>query len=179
MKIFRNKIFFVFVATFLSSIYLINAGFCAEQPGCSAQSPPVTILGDSIEPIFHNGQKITYVQFSPACHTLTYGDIILYKNPYKKNPFIKIIKGLPGDKLSIQESQEPGRWNIFINGSIQKNSEGIPYAVGYRAWARTKRLPPVIPEKSYFILGNQAHGSLDSTQFGFVREGDILGLVEK
>jgi len=36
----------------------------------------------------------------------------------------------------------------------------------------------IIPENSYLILGNLVSGSIDSTTFGLIDKGDILGKAE-
>jgi signal peptidase I len=107
--------------------------------------------------------------------------LIVYSYGGNENLLIKIVKGLPGDKFSLQKTE--GGWHILINGKVLKNSENKPYLLDERSYRMLslyeRDYKGVIPENAYLILGNLVSGTLDSTSFGLVGKQDILGKAIK
>jgi signal peptidase I len=83
--------------------------------------------------------------------------------------FIKRIVGLPGEQVEVRDK------HILINGQILEE----PY-VQHRDPRRMIRPrdnfgPVIIPEDSYFVLGDNRDESLDSRFLGFVTRDQIKG----
>ncbi len=57
---------------------------------------------------------------------------ITYNYSGNENPIIKIVKGLPEDKFSL-EKVDSG-YNILINDKISKNSKNQPYSLDGRGY---------------------------------------------
>jgi signal peptidase I len=121
------------------------------------------------------------------------GDVIVFEWPVDptKN-FVKRLVGLPGDTLEMKEGR------LVRNGSIlrefyvahtdpdvdpspedfrwQRNFlvSSASALVGYHP-SRNNWGPLVVPEKSYFVLGDNRDNSLDSRYWGFVPDSLVKG----
>ena len=123
--------------------------------------------------------------------SLRRGDlVVLQYPPDPRQTFIKRVVGLPGDRLRIADKQ------LILNGAAVTES----YAVHLAKFADSYRdtfpstpdypLPPsaadmlvhhteggdvVVPPRSYFVLGDNRDGSLDSRYLGFVPAANVIG----
>ena len=81
---------------------------------------------------------------------------------------------MPGDKLEIKENKK-GEFAVYING--KKLNE--PYILSETNWSKCSRGvecgPIVIPEKSYFMMGDNRGSSQDSRYWGVLPEKLIIG----
>jgi len=120
--------------------------------------------GQSMEPNLHTGQFLIVSRLSYKFNSPQRGDIIVFDFP--GNPaddYVKRVIGLPGDTVTIQEGQ------LFINS----NRLGEPYLRDERVMPTQGRW--VVPQGSYFVLGdNRAHSS-DSRSWGMLPEDAIIG----
>jgi signal peptidase I len=106
-------------------------------------------------------------------------DIIVFKFPKDPTvPYVKRLIGLPGDTLQIIKKQvhingqpldEP--YKKHIDPNIYSDADG-PY---HEAYKRDNLGPIKIPEKCYFMMGDNRDNSEDSRFWGFVPENLILG----
>jgi signal peptidase I len=106
-------------------------------------------------------------------------DIIVFKYPKNPSvPYVKRVIGLPGDTLQIINKQ------VHINGKpidepykrhIDSNIYSDPN-IGYpQAYRRDNFGPITIPERSYFMMGDNRDNSEDSRFWGFVPESHVIG----
>jgi signal peptidase I len=150
-----------------------------KSQNCPIKIEEKIVRGNSLEPLIKDGETIEILFGYYDCHPIERNDIVIYFYAGNKNPIIKIIKGIPGDKFSLKKTNNG--WYILINGEILKNSENQPYILddqGYRLLSLyEKDYKGIIPEDAYLILGNLPQGSLDSSHFGLVGKKDILGKV--
>ncbi len=127
----------VFIAVFfLSQFVYINATI----PSGSMEN---TIMqGDRIF-----GNRLAYVMTDPKRY-----DIIIFKYPDDTSKtFIKRIIGLPGETVEIKDG------NVYINGSE------TPLDDSFCAEETEGDFGPyVVPEDSYFVMGDNRNNSLDS-----------------
>ncbi|MCH8346453.1 MAG: signal peptidase I [Chloroflexi bacterium] len=95
------------------------------------------------------------------------GDVIVFRAPTNlSRDFIKRIIGVPGDTVEID--RDAGK--VKLNGEIIEES----YIQG-KTTCSSSCGPWVVPERAYFVMGDNRQNSSDSRQGWFVPEGNIIG----
>lgn len=93
------------------------------------------------------------------------GDVVVFH--YPRDPaksYIKRVIALPGDRLAIERGQ------VWLNGKPLKESYVPEEYRDLRSYPET-----VIPEDSYFVMGDHRSISSDSREFGAVDRDLIYG----
>ncbi|MEW6101617.1 MAG: signal peptidase I [Candidatus Omnitrophota bacterium] len=98
------------------------------------------------------------------------GDVVVFIYPEdRKKDFIKRLVGLPGETVEIKEG------TIYVN---DKPVTGPVFSKIYY-YSRGDFMPEgkkiVIPQDSYFVLGDNSASSRDSRYWGFVPAKNLLG----
>jgi signal peptidase I len=182
LPFYGSFITYLFLAssTFMEENKTMTAQLTEKYQNCSVKTEGKIVKGDSLEPLIKNGQTVKVLLGYYNCHPIQRNDIVLYNYSGNKNPIIKTVKGVPGDRFSLEKTNNG--WYISINGEILKNSQSQPYILDYRGYKvlslYERSYKGTIPEDAYLILGNLPYGSLDSSHFGFVGRKDFLGKVE-
>lgn len=132
---------------------------------------PITVKGDSMMPTLVNNEKIIASKLSK----INRFDIIAFKAPDQEDIFyIKRIIGLPGDTVEYNNDI------LYINDQPYEES----YLEEYKK-NRTEPLTPnftlpslygvsVVPDNTYFVLGDNRQNSKDSRMIGFIDKKEIL-----
>ncbi len=104
--------------------------------------------------------------------------------------YIKRVVGMPGDKFEIKHLKDIDEYRVFINDEELRepyvnsvNNAGYEYPPkGYDgAWTPCSHPevkycgPFVIPEKKYFMMGDNRGNSADSRFWGFLDEDRVIG----
>ena len=117
-----------------------------------------------MEPTLHNGDKLTGY---PVYRDLQRGDIVVFVSPDNSgNTLLKRVVGLPGETIEIKDGQ------VLINGTVLTETytaEPLTYTVE----------STVIPEKNYYMLGDNRNHSSDSHNFGPVPADNVKLIVEE
>ncbi|MCZ7547034.1 MAG: signal peptidase I [Anaerolineae bacterium] len=120
------------------------------------------VQGDSMEPNFHDGQRIIVSRIAYMLGDPERGDVIVFH--YPRDPdrdFIKRVIGVPGDRVEIEGGQ------VSVNG--QRLEE--PYIRGPSRYAGAWALGP----DEFFVLGDNRNNSNDSHDFGPIGRSYIVG----
>lgn len=131
---------------------------------------PHKIKGESMEPNFHNGEYLLTDKVSYRIGDPKRGDVIVFKAPPShKDEFIKRILGLPGDTVKVENG------TLYINGhEVHESYLPSDFKTRSKSFAQEgKEL--VVPDNSYFVMGDNRDRSLDSRDLGFIERKYITG----
>lgn len=149
-----------FVAIILV-LYVIIHFFVAE---------PHQVSGTSMVPNFKDLDLIITNKLATRFSTFQRGEVIVFQNPRNaREDYIKRIVGLPGERIKIANNQ------VYINGEPIDQSylpAGTPIRTkGYMS----ENEEIVIPEDTYFVMGDNREGSTDSREWGPLKKELIVG----
>jgi signal peptidase I len=156
-------------------IYLVIHNFVAQ---------PFEVQQSSMVPTIVNGEYILIDKLTTRFDGYHYGDVIVFNPPSGSGlatngvPFIKRIIGMPGDTVTL----ENGRVFITRPGSSPVRIEE-PYVVTEADGSTAPTLPRdveqttewLVPDGSFFVMGDNRPDSQDSRAFGPIGEDLILG----
>lgn len=155
------------------------------------------VVGTSMEPGFHKGNKVIVEKITYRFSRPQRGDVIVFRKPGTNSRLIKRIIAVPGDQLFAVNGQ------IYINGFVldephvlEGESEyfsaitvenGILHVDGIKVesmpakndkvFADAPEGDNVIPGGYYFLLGDNRRVSQDSRIWGFLPKEKIIGKV--
>ena len=129
----------------------------------------------------------------PALREPRLGDVVVFQWPQDptKN-FVKRLVGMPGDTLAMEDGRlvRNGRevrenYVVHTDPGMDPAGEGFPWQrdhlvktaqafAGYHP-SRNNWGPIVVPNKHYFMLGDNRDNSLDSRYWGFVPDSLVRG----
>lgn len=163
---------FVFILLFVFGFLCPLSSLANEE--CPAR--PVTVRGDSLSPPLPDGSR---VMMKPAVCALQFdgpvrrGDLVIFRTGARAQPVIKIAKGLPGDRFTVDQDGF-----IVVNGAPLENSAGAAYRlpVSQRAMllAYQDGYGGVIPADAYLLLGDSVNSVIDSTRLGLIHISDFI-----
>ncbi|MFZ2153399.1 MAG: signal peptidase I [Microgenomates group bacterium] len=150
---------------------------------------PVALTGPAMEPGFKNGDRYLANKFAYLFSSPQRGDVVVFR--YSQHPTFKGMSrviGLPNEKLMIKDGK------VFINSSqleeiyltnsaktvtanrreIKETSEteaSLEEVQGMKILEEGQEI--LIPDDSYFMMGDNRENSVDSRSLGFVVKKDI------
>lgn len=131
---------------------------------------PHKIKGDSMQPNYPDGEFLLTDKLSYRFGKPERGDVIVFEAPgVRDEEYIKRIIGLPGERVMVRDGK------VYINGNLLDE----PYIAdtlstgGGIFSAEGKEV--VVPERSFFVLGDNRPASSDSRTWGFVEKQKISG----
>lgn len=108
----------------------------------------VGVDGDSMQPTLQNNDRLILWTLSDQYER---GDIVVVER-FGKEPLIKRVIGVPGDRIRIEGSGE-----VYINNELLDE----PYIQGLTVQRDTKE-PLTVPQGCLFVMGDNRAISLDS-----------------
>lgn len=125
------------------------------------------IEGNSMQPTLENGEQIVYNKIAYLLNEPERGDIVIIDYPLKD--YIKRIIGLPNETIEIREQQ------LYINNFLYQQT----FLTEAKSFNTDDFGPITIPDKSYFVMGDNRQVSKDSRNgLGFIKADEIIGHLE-
>lgn len=132
---------------------------------------PHEVVGTSMFPTYHNGEHLIANKVIYSFKKPQRGDVVIFSYSDTQD-FIKRVIGLPGDTISIKD----GRY--YVNGEVLDESKYLDSTVftsGGEYLSEGEEI--TVPDKMYFVSGDNRPHSSDSRAFGPVDQNDIKGKV--
>jgi signal peptidase I len=129
---------------------------------------PVRVEGTSMLPRLEDHDRLFINKFVYHVTSIQRGDVVVFHYPRDPSKsYIKRVIGLPGDRMWIDDG------TVWLNGK--------PLREGYvpRKYRDSRSMPGfVVPEGTYFMMGDHRSISSDSRDFGPVDRDLIYGKAE-
>ncbi|MGO9436449.1 MAG: signal peptidase I [Terracidiphilus sp.] len=126
---------------------------------------PVRVEGTSMLPRLEDHDRLFINKFVYHIESIQRGDVVVFHYPRDpEKSYIKRVIALPGDRIWID------RGSVWVNG--------VPLHEGYvpeRYRDSRSMAEMVIPDDSYFMMGDHRSISSDSREFGPVERDLIYG----
>ena len=121
---------------------------------------PFTVIGQSMEPNFHEKDFLIVDKISPKVGEIKRGDVVIFVPPWVDVPYIKRVIWLPGEIVKIKD------WKVYI---CQKDSTWEeckqlkePYLKEWEITRPTCGISEFVVSGWYFVLGDNRNHSTDS-----------------
>ncbi len=126
---------------------------------------PVRVEGTSMLPRLEDHDRLFINKFVYHVAAIERGDVVVFHYPRDpEKSYIKRVIALPGDRLRIDRGQ------VWLNGRRQRENY-VP-----EEYRDTKSMMEiVVPEDTYFMMGDHRSISSDSREFGPVERSLIYG----
>lgn len=126
-----------------------------------------SIIGQSMEPNYHEAQRLLVDRVSPRLGWLNRGDIVIVHSPVQEDiELIKRLIGKPGDTVELRDNR------VFVNGAALDE----PYLPGdANSGPRNNSSSWTLGDNQYFIMGDNRSASQDSRFFGPVEGTRVAG----
>jgi len=126
---------------------------------------PVRVEGTSMLPRLEDHDRLFINKFVYHITSIEHGDVVVFHYPRDpEKSYIKRVIALPGDRLRIDHGQ------VFVNDKALAENYVPEMYRDMRSYAET-----VIPDDSYFVMGDHRSISSDSREFGAVERDLIYG----
>jgi signal peptidase I len=126
---------------------------------------PVKVEGTSMMPGLSDQERIFINKFVYRWEPIERGDVVVFHYPYDPaKSYIKRVIGIAGDRVEIRHG-----W-VYLNDELLFE----PYVADKYRDERSYSTR-VVPEDSFFVMGDHRNLSNDSRDFGAVRSEYIYG----
>ena len=126
---------------------------------------PVRVEGTSMLPRLEDHDRLFINKFVYRITSIERGDVVVFHYPRDpEKSYIKRVIALPGDSLRIDHGQ------VWVNGKALTENYVPGMYRDTRSYEET-----IIPDDSYFVMGDHRSISSDSREFGVVERDLIYG----
>lgn len=133
---------------------------------------PQEINGASMEPNFHNGEYILTNKILYKFREPERGDVVIFKSPRNKEiDYIKRIIGLPGEAVTLKGN------TLYVNNQPVAEPYLEPGVTIFGGSFLQEGKTIVVPDGTYFVVGDNRPHSSDSREFGSIAKEDFIGVA--
>lgn len=133
---------------------------------------PQEINGASMEPNFHNGEYILTNKILYKFREPERGDVVIFKSPRNKEiDYIKRIIGLPGEAVMLKGNA------LYVNNQPVMEPYLEPGVTIFGGSFLQEGKTVVVPDGTYFVVGDNRPHSSDSREFGPIAKEDFIGVA--
>jgi signal peptidase I len=126
---------------------------------------PVKVEGNSMQPNLEDQERIFINKFVYRIEAIEHGDVVVFRYPRDPSKsYIKRVVGVPGDRVRVAGGR------VYLNGQALTEEYVSGDGLDLRSYPEV-----VVPENSYYVMGDHRLMSNDSREFGPVHERYIYG----
>lgn len=166
---FNNVYAYIVIVVVLGTINYFSSDYVKNNVIESFRFPSGSML-----PTLQIGDQI-FADRSLSARSPKHGDIVVFE--YPENPernFLKRVVAIGGDNVELRNAV------LYVNGNVisepylkqPENNEKVPPSLSGSDYG-----PVVVPDNSYFVLGDNRDNSQDSRYFGFVAQDKMKGIA--
>jgi signal peptidase I len=137
---------------------------------------PYRIPSASMEDTLLIGDRVLVDRISWRFGEPQRGDIVVFHPPFDGPVLIKRIIGLPGDVISLRDG------SVYVNDKLLEepyvrviDGQQVPTQPFTNGLPWSLQSPYLVPEGTYFVMGDNRTDSGDSREFGPVERGQFVG----
>ena len=162
LKFERNKLRFKIIIK--NAIYSLIVVAAIAALIATLVLPVLQIAGSSMTPTLNSGEIVVLLKTDD----LNRGELCGFS--YSNKVLIKRVIGVPGDIISIEKDG-----TVYINGNVLDE----PYITNKALGECDLEFPYIVPEESYFLMGDHRETSIDSRSslIGSIPNDQIVGKI--
>jgi signal peptidase I len=163
---------FAFIAVIFICIFL--AAWSLQKDKSS--NIVFAVQGDSMFPTLKDGDLIIV----DTNGLVVRESLVILIGKSKKRSIVKKIVSVGGDLIELKKDSMTEKYHLYVNKILYKKADGSPFLISESKMKvlenNIRFYNNKIPPNSFLVLGESSK-SIDSREFGFVGQEDILGIV--
>jgi signal peptidase I len=126
---------------------------------------PFRVSSGSMEPTLSDGDRVLVAKLRRTRPRR--GDLVAFQEPGSNGVLLKRVVALAGDRVAIEDGR------LVVNDRPQREPYADPDEIDSVYFG-----PVDVPVRTVFVLGDNRSNSVDSRQFGAIRESALIGEVQ-
>ncbi len=151
---------------------------------CVTATTKYSVDDEYMASVLHKGETVSALDNFYACNEVKRNDLVLFRFSDQIAPVVRIVRGLPGDKYTVEKSTEAKtKWTLAINGQKVLGPSGKPFLI------ESNSVPPLrtyelsrnglLLADEYIVLSTEPPGLSDSTNLGLIHKQALVGRVRQ
>lgn len=173
---FLSKLLLIIFGVLVFLLFAYWGGLTLAKSGKIKIPVWIKVSGTSMDPTLKNNERIKFYFYFPTLE-IKRGDIVVFKNDKTKDDnnqpasYVKRVIAMPGEEVMLQDGF------IKVNDKVLNE----PY-VKVKKTTYSESFTPeckkmIVPQDSYFVLGDNRANSKDSRDFGFVKKNEVRYII--
>lgn len=148
--------------------------------GCDVENVEVKVSDAAMSGIVEQSQNVKVKLNWYRCNPIKRDDIVLYRYSTSREPVVRIVRAIPGDRFKLVQADDKSAWNIEINGALLK-SKDAPFRFGSNSKPvlsiYENAHDGVLDQTTTLLFATQPGSEADSGVFGAISISDVIGKV--